>query len=189
MISDCSTLLVSLMQVQCGLGRTGLLWAYEHYGVLPDIMTVAKPLAGGLPIGAVLVTEAVSSSIEFGDHGSTFAGGPLICHAALAVLNRIQEPGFLETVAAKGQFLRGLLTEKLGSNPHVKEVRGMGLLVGVELDVPAGPLVKAALKHGLLALTAGNGNIVRLVPPLVITEDEMKQGVEILLECMTALDS
>lgn len=185
---DESGALLVFDEVQCGLGRTGRLWAHEAYGVQPDILTVAKPLAGGLPIGAVLVTEAVASTIEFGDHGSTFAGGPLVCHAALAVLDRIQEPGFLESIAAKGHLLRSLLSEKLGSNPHVKEVRGTGLLVGVELDVSASPLVKAALDKGLLVLTAGKGNIVRFVPPFIISEQEIRQGVEILLQCMPALE-
>lgn len=174
-------------EVQCGLGRTGQLWAYEAYGVHPDIMTLAKPLAGGLPIGAVLVTEAVASVITPGDHGSTFAGGPLVCHAALAVLERIQEAGFLKNVAAKGDLLRSLLREKLGTNGHVKEVRGTGLIVGVELDVPAAPVVKEALEKGLLVLTAGNGNVIRLVPPLIISEQEIKDAVEILLKCMPSL--
>ncbi|KAH9323548.1 hypothetical protein KI387_018187, partial [Taxus chinensis] len=141
-------------EVQCGLGRTGKLWAYEAYDVQPDIMTLAKPLAGGLPIGAVLVTEMVAAAIGPGDHGSTFAGGPLVCHAALAVLDRIQETGFLESVARKGQFLKDLLTKKLGTNVHVKEIRGSGLLVGIELDVSASPLAVAALHAGLLILTA-----------------------------------
>lgn len=174
--------------MQCGLGRTGQLWAHEAYGVPPDILTVAKPLAGGLPIGAALVTEAVASSIEFGDHGSTFAGGPLVCHAALAVLNRIQEPGFLESIVTKGHLLRSLLSEKLGTNVHVKEVRGTGLLVGVELDVLASPLVKIALEKGLLVLTAGKGNILRLLPPLIISEQEIRHGVEILSQCMSVLE-
>ncbi|KAG0615420.1 hypothetical protein M758_5G039900 [Ceratodon purpureus] len=174
-------------EVQCGLGRTGLLWAHQAYGVIPDIMTLAKPLAGGLPIGAVLVTEAVASTIAAGDHGSTFAGGPLVCQAALAVLDRIQAPGFLEHVAAKGGMLRSRLREKIGSHPHVKEIRGVGLLVGVELDVPAAPLVEAALKAGLLILTAGNGNVVRLAPPLTISEAELNQAVDILAGCMHSL--
>ena len=98
-------------------------------------MTLAKPLAGGLPIGAVLVTERVASAINFGDHGSTFSGSPLICNAALAVLEKFSEPSFLASAAKKGQHLKQILTQKLGHNPHVKEVRGLGLIVGIELDV------------------------------------------------------
>lgn len=131
------------MQVQCGLGRTGHLWAHEAFGVAPDMMTLAKPLAGGLPIGVVLTTERVAAAISSGDHGSTFAGGPLVCHAALAILDKIQNSIFLAGVTRKGFYLKDLLLKKLGGNPHVKEVRGFGLIVGIELDVQASPLVNA----------------------------------------------
>ncbi|KAL5977222.1 hypothetical protein ACLOJK_021565 [Asimina triloba] len=185
---DAGALLV-FDEVQCGLGRTGHLWAHEAYGVYPDIMTLAKPLAGGLPIGVVLTTERVAAAMSFGDHGTTFAGGPLVCHAALAVLDKIQKPGFLASVSKKGEYFKKLLVEKIGSNPHVKEVRGVGLIVGIELDVPASPLVDACRNLGLLILTAGKGNVVRLVPPLVISERELEQAAEILLEGMPSLDS
>lgn len=176
-------------EVQCGLGRTGYLWAHELFGVYPDIMTLAKPLAGGLPIGAVLVTERVSAAIKPGDHGSTFAGSPLVCNAAIAVLDKISNPDFLASVSRKGQYFKELLAKKLGGNPHVKEVRGKGLIIGIELDVPAGPLVDACRESGLLILTAGKGNVVRLVPPLVISEQELETGAEILLKCLPALDA
>ncbi|KAH9610971.1 hypothetical protein KSS87_005843 [Heliosperma pusillum] len=175
-------------EVQCGLGRTGHLWAHEPYDVYPDIMTLAKPLAGGIPIGAVLVTERVSTAINPGDHGSTFAGGPLACNAAITVFDKIANPDFLSSVSKKGRYFIDLLTKKLGGNRHVKEVRGKGLIVGIELDVPAGPLVDACLKSGLLILTAGKGNVVRLVPPLIISEQELEAGAEIILKCMSALD-
>ncbi|XP_015647999.1 acetylornithine aminotransferase, mitochondrial [Oryza sativa Japonica Group] len=148
-------------EVQCGLGRTGYLWAYEAYGVVPDIMTLAKPLAGGLPIGVVLVTEKVASAINYGDHGTTFGGGPLVCQAALTTLDKIQKPGFLAEVAKKGENFKQLLSTKLSGNAHVKEIRGIGLIVGIELDVPAGPLVDACLDRGVIVLTAGKGNVVR----------------------------
>lgn len=176
-------------QVQCGLGRTGHLWAHEAFGVTPDIMTLAKPLAGGLPIGAVLTTERVAAAISSGDHGSTFAGAPLVCHAALAVLDKIRQPSFLASVAKKGLYLKELLIQKLGDCPHVKEVRGLGLIVGIELDVQASPLVDACRDAGLLVLTAGKGNVVRLVPPLVISEKELEQGAEVLRECLSVLDA
>lgn len=175
-------------QIQCGLGRTGHLWAHEALGVTPDIMTLAKPLAGGLPIGVVLTTERVAAAISSGDHGSTFAGGPLICHAALAVLDKIQNPNFLASVSRKGLYLKELLLKKLGENPHVKEVRGFGLIVGIELDVQASPLVNACRDAGLLVLTAGKGNVVRLVPPLVISEQELEYAVEVLSACLPSLD-
>ncbi|XP_052176183.1 acetylornithine aminotransferase, mitochondrial [Diospyros lotus] len=174
-------------EVQCGLGRTGYLWAHEAYGVFPDMMTLAKPLAGGLPIGAVLVAEKVAASINFGDHGSTFAGAPLVCNAAITVLDKISNPELLASVSKKGTYLKEMLIQKLGGNSHVKEVRGMGLIIGIELDVAASPLVDACRNAGLLVLTAGKGNVVRLVPPLIISEQELSRAVDILLECLPAL--
>lgn len=109
-------------QVQCGLGQTGHPWAHEAFGVMPDIMTIAKPLAGGIPIGVVLTTERVAAAISTGDHGSTFAGGPLVCHASLAVLSKIQEPSFLTSVTRKGHYLKELLVNKLGGNMHVVDL-------------------------------------------------------------------
>lgn len=176
------------LQVQCGLGRTGYLWAHEAYGVFPDIMTLAKPLAGGLPIGAVLVSERVAAAMKPGDHGSTFAGGPLVCNAAIAVLDKISKPGFLADVSKKGQYFKELLMQKLRGNSHVREVRGLGLIIGIELDISASPLVEACRNSGLLILTAGKGNVVRLVPPLIISEQELERAAEILLECIPVLD-
>lgn len=167
-------------EVQCGLGRTGKLWAWEHFGVQPDMMTLAKPLAGGLPIGAVLVTQAVADVMSPGDHGSTFAGNPLVCHAAEAVVDIITEEGFLEDVTRKGEKLRAGLESALGSNPHVKQVRGLGLIVGVQLDVPAGDLCKKCWDAGLIVITAGKGDVVRLVPPLVVSDADIDLCIEML---------
>ncbi|KAJ6919078.1 hypothetical protein NC651_013128 [Populus alba x Populus x berolinensis] len=184
---DAGALLV-FDEVQCGLGRTGCLWAHEAYGIFPDIMTLAKPLAGGLPIGAALVTERVASSINYGDHGSTFAGGSLVCNAALAVLEKISKPEFLASVSKKGLYLKEILQQKLGRNSHVKEIRGLGFIIGIELDVPASPLVSACRDSGLLVLTAGKGNVVRLVPPLTVTEQELRLASDILQNAMSVLD-
>ncbi|XP_071693236.1 acetylornithine aminotransferase, chloroplastic/mitochondrial-like [Rutidosis leptorrhynchoides] len=175
-------------EVQCGLGRTGYLWAHEAYDVTPDIMTLAKPLAGGLPIGATLVTERVNAAINYGDHGSTFAGGPLVCAAAIAVFDKISNPTFLASVVKKGDYLKEILQKKLGGNLHFKEIRGFGLIVGIELDVSATPLVDACRESGLLILTAGKGDIVRLVPPLTISEQELDQAVDIMHKCFHVLD-
>lgn len=177
-----------ILQVQCGLGRTGYLWAHEAYGVFPDMMTLAKPLAGGLPIGTVLVTERVASAIKYGDHGSTFAGNLLVCSAALAVLDKISKPDFLSSVSKKGLYFKELLKQKLGGNRHVKEIRGIGLIMGIDLDVSASPLVDACRDSGLLVLTAGKGNVVRLVPPLIITEQELEQAADILCQAISGLD-
>ncbi|KAG8388249.1 hypothetical protein BUALT_Bualt02G0106100 [Buddleja alternifolia] len=175
-------------EVQCGLGRTGFLWAHEAYDVYPDIMTLAKPLAGGLPIGAVLVTEKVATAINYGDHGSTFAGNPLVCNAGIAVLDKISTPSFLASVSEKGQYFKDLLIKKLGQNSYVKEIRGFGLIIGIELDVSASPLVDACQQSGLLVLTAGKGNVVRIVPPLIISKEELDLAAEILVKCFPVLD-
>ncbi|BAT81984.1 Acetylornithine aminotransferase [Vigna angularis] len=185
---ETGTLLV-FDEVQCGLGRTGFLWAHEAYGIFPDMMTLAKPLAGGLPIGVVLVTERVASSINYGDHGSTFAGNPLVCSAALAVFDKISKPDFLSSVSKKGLYFKELLNQKLGGNQHVKEIRGVGLIIGIDLDIPATPFVDACRNSGLLVLTAGKGNVVRIVPPLIISEKEIEQAVDILFQTLQVLDN
>ncbi|KAG0516767.1 hypothetical protein BDA96_09G031600 [Sorghum bicolor] len=175
-------------EVQCGFGRTGYLWAHEAYGVEPDIMTLAKPLANGIPIGVVLVKEKVAAAINYGDHGTTFGGGPLACQTAITVFDKIMKPGFLAEVSKKGENFKQLLRTKLSGNPHVKEVRGVGLLVGIELDVPAGPLVDACLDAGVIVLTAGKGNVVRLVPPLIISEKELEHAADVIRDCLPVLD-
>ncbi|KXZ52276.1 ARG9 protein [Gonium pectorale] len=167
-------------EVQCGLGRTGKLWGHELYGVHPDIMTLAKPLAGGLPIGAVLLKQHVADVMKPGDHGSTFAGNPLVCHVACSVFDTINKPTFLTAVEQKGHRLREGLKRTMGANPHVKEVRGVGLLVGVQLDMMAGPVVDAARDMGVMAITAGKGDVIRLVPPLVVTDAEIDKACEVL---------
>ncbi len=174
-------------EIQCGLGRTGHLWAHEATGVatgtpvVPDIMTLAKPLANGLPIGAILLTEAVAAAVGPGEHGSTFAGGPVVCRAAQVVFDRISEPGFLAAVAATGDTLRQRLHDL--DSPHVIEVRGAGLLVGVELDTAAAPIMAAARERGLLVINAGD-NVLRLAPPLIISHDHVDEAVAILGECL-----
>jgi acetylornithine/N-succinyldiaminopimelate aminotransferase len=155
-------------EVQCGLGRTGRLFAYEHFGIVPDILTLAKPLGGGLPMGAVLLREELASAIEIGDHGSTFGGNPVAAAAALAVLERLTSPGFLERVLRNGERLLGglrRLARKHGRS--VVDVRGLGLMVGVELRGDAGAVVKGLRDHGILAAKAGD-HVLRLLPPLVI---------------------
>jgi len=169
-------------EVQCGLGRTGKMFAHDHYGVYPDMMTLAKPLAAGLPIGAVLMTEEVASCILPGDHGSTFAGNPLVTRAALTVMDRLEAPEFLPNVNARGEQLMGQLRERLAGNDKVREVRGMGLLVGVQLTQPAGAVVAACREHGLLVLTAGAGDVIRILPPLIVNESEIAQAVDIVVE-------
>ena len=167
-------------EVQCGLGRTGRMFAFQHAGVVPDILTLAKPLGGGLPMGAVLVREELASAIAVGDHGSTFGGNPVAAAASLAVLDRLSSPGFIEGVARRGASLaRGL--RKIGrSHPAlVAEVRGLGLMLGLELKTEAAPVVKALRQRGFLATKAGD-KVLRLLPPLVVKSAEIKAFLEAL---------
>jgi len=164
-------------EVQCGLGRSGTLWAYQGYSVAPDILTVAKPLAGGLPIGAILMRQSVADAIHKGDHASTFAGNPFTTHVANYVVKRVSQPEFLADVQEKGDYLVEMLSEL--NSPHVVEIRGKGLMVGVELDIEAGPIVNHGYERGILLVSAGP-NVVRFVPPLTITRDELAQAVGIL---------
>ena len=162
-------------EVQCGVGRTGAFWAHQHFGVLPDILCSAKPLANGLPIGAVLVSERVAEVIHPGDHGTTFAGGPFVTSVANVVVDRISEPAFLAHVQEMGAYFKQRL-EAL-DNPHIQEVRGRGMMLGVQLDMAAAPVVQAGYQHGLLLLNAG-ADVLRLVPPLIITQEEVDIAIE-----------
>ncbi len=176
--------LLVLDEVQCGLGRTGKLWAHEAYGVAPDIMTLAKPLAGGLPIGATVVTEAVARVMQPGDHGSTFAAGPLVCRAAQVVFDRINQPGFLANVQASGSYLM----DGLGSLPSDKliQIRGVGLLVGVEFAASVKPLISAAAERGLVIINAGE-KVLRLCPPLTVTREQIDSAIEIIGDCVASV--
>jgi predicted acetylornithine/succinylornithine family transaminase len=164
-------------EVQCGLGRSGTLWAYEADGVVPDLMTVAKALGGGLPIGAVVTNERFAEGFEAGDHGSTFAGGPVPCAAGLAVLDIVGDPALLERVRALGERARHVLAEL----PGVVEVRGRGLMLAAELDParaePATALVGRALREERLVLNATGPTTLRLLPPLTITDAELDDAL------------
>jgi len=168
-------------EVQCGLGRTGYLWAHERFGVAPDLMTLAKPLAGGLPIGALLIAEPFGEVLRPGDHGSTFAAGPLVCTAANVVFDEICRPEFLARVRDLGAYLVERLTAL--RSPAISEVRGAGLLVGVELDRPVAPLIRAARDKGLLLINSGE-NVLRLCPPLIISREQIDEAVAVLEELL-----
>jgi acetylornithine/N-succinyldiaminopimelate aminotransferase len=169
-------------EVQCGLGRTGTMFAYQQSGVEPDILTLAKPLAGGLPMGAILLRESIASTIKPGDHATTFGGGPLVSTVALSVVNRVAAPGFLDEVGAKGEYLAQLLGRLL-AHPSVKQVRGVGLMWGIELETEAAPVLARALERGVLVLLAGE-KVIRLLPPLTISRAQLEQGIEVLLEAL-----
>jgi len=165
-------------EVQCGLGRTGRLFAYQHFGVIPDMLCLAKPLAGGLPMGAVLVNQRVAQCIESGDHATTFGGGPLVSAAAVEVLRRIRRTSFLQAVRDKGEFLLERLKQLKQRFPdNVVAVRGLGLMVGVELSFEAAPLLQQFYDHGVLVCTAGE-RVIRVVPPLVINKGQIDTFVQ-----------
>ena len=187
-LCDAADAMLVFDEVQCGLGRTGAMWAHELIpGLEPDLMSMAKPLANGVPIGAVLMKERVAAAISPGDHGSTFAGNPLACAAANAVLDRLLEPGFLDNVNARSVQLRDALAAALKSHPNFKEVRAVGLLVAAQFDVPVTPLVTACRDAGLLVITAGAGDALRLVPPLIVSKEEVDAAVAIIAKCVSVL--
>jgi predicted acetylornithine/succinylornithine family transaminase len=166
--------LLAFDEVQCGLGRTGKMFAYEHAGVVPDILTLAKPLAGGLPMGAILLKDEWADRLHVGDHGSTFGGNPVAAAAALAVLDRLTADGFVESIAQRGEFLIRSLRKLEKRYPRaIAEVRGLGLMVGVELHGDAGPVVKGLRERDVLATKAGD-KVLRLLPPLVVTRADIK---------------
>ncbi|MBW3554163.1 MAG: acetylornithine/succinylornithine family transaminase [Gemmatimonadetes bacterium] len=179
---DAADALLVLDEVQVGLGRTGTLWAHEAAGITPDIMTLAKPLAGGLPMGATLVSEEVASAIRPGDHGSTFGGGPLVARVALAVCRTIGEPTFLASVRARSAQLDRRLAS-MARRPDVLEVRGEGLLRGVEIATSVAAITERALGLGLLVCAAGPST-VRLLPPLTIGAAELDRGMDLLDEAL-----
>jgi acetylornithine/N-succinyldiaminopimelate aminotransferase len=168
-------------EVQCGMGRTGNLWAHEGTGVTPDIMTLAKPLAAGLPIGAILVTQAVADHIKPGDHGSTFAGGPVTTGVAAHVLERVMDPAFLAHVREVGDYLMERLAEI--NSPLITEIRGRGLMVGVEFNVEVAPMVQRGYEEGLLLVNAGT-NVLRLVPPLIAEKQDVDTFIDRLMRIL-----
>ncbi|MEP7284503.1 MAG: aspartate aminotransferase family protein [Chloroflexota bacterium] len=167
--------LLVMDEVQCGLGRTGDLWAHSASGITPDVMTLAKPLAGGLPIGAILVTDRVAATMEAGLHGSTFAGGPLVCAVASYVFDRISTSPFLQHVHETGVYLRERLEEI--NSPHIKEVRGRGLMVGIEMDLDVSKIIAKGYEQGLLMVGSGQ-SVVRLIPPLIAENSHVDTFVE-----------
>jgi acetylornithine/N-succinyldiaminopimelate aminotransferase len=166
-------------EIQCGLGRTGTLFAYEHSGVEPDLLTLAKPIAGGLPMGAILTTEAISSAIKPGDHGTTFGGGPFVASVALHVVSRLGDPTMLAHVAHTGMWLGHQLNQIARRTGRIRDVRGAGFMWGIDVMGTASHVVSEALSAGLLLCSAGEYT-VRLLPPLVATRDDLARGLEIL---------
>jgi acetylornithine/N-succinyldiaminopimelate aminotransferase len=175
--------LLILDEIQCGLGRTGTVFAYEHFGIEPDLLTLAKPLAGGLPMAAVLMTEAVASTIKPGDHGTTFGGGPFVASIANHVFDRVSDPALLEQISANGAWMGEELNEIAHRTSHIRGVRGIGYMWGIDVTGTASHVVNEAFNAGLLVCSAGDYT-VRLLPPLVTTRDELKLGLSLLEEVL-----
>ena len=166
-------------EIQCGLGRTGHLFAYENAGVVPDMLTLAKPLAGGLPMGAVLVSEEIGATIQTGDHGTTFGGGPLVSSVAMHVLERLSDELLLKGVRENGAWLGEQLDGIARRSGKVRAIRGIGFIWGLDVVDAANDIVKRGWEEGLLTLTAGE-HTLRLLPPLVMDRDDLARGLSIL---------
>lgn len=172
-------------EIQCGLGRTGYLYAYERLGVTPDLMTLAKPMAGGLPMGAILATEAIASALQPGEHGTTFGGGPFVATVALHVFERLSDPQLLAHVREVGAWFGEQLHGMATRTGRVRAVRGAGLMWGIDVVEPAGEIIARAREAGLLVVSAGE-HTVRLLPPLISSRDALARGLTILEGVMTA---
>jgi acetylornithine/N-succinyldiaminopimelate aminotransferase len=178
-ICDVHNCLLILDEIQCGLGRTGTFCAHEQCGITPDLMAWAKPLAGGLPMGCILLTDRVAEAIQPGNHGTTFGGGPLLASVACHVVRRLLDPDRLAHVEQMGTYLRGRLKVLQKGCPQIVEVRGRGLMVGVELKRDPAGVIEACAARGLLICKTG-GNAVRLLPPLIVETIHIDEAVGIL---------
>jgi acetylornithine/N-succinyldiaminopimelate aminotransferase len=180
-LCDRHGILLILDEVQTGMGRTGKLFAYEHFGSTPDIMTIAKGLGGGVPIGAMLATEKIASAFQPGSHASTFGGNPLVCAAAVATLDVLLEDGFiLDQCRRMGKYFKKRLEDMKKEFPSIiADIRGMGLLIGMELVRDCAPVIKECMENGVL-INCTAGNIIRFMPPLIVTEKEIDHVIDVL---------
>lgn len=183
-LCDRRGLLLILDEVQVGMGRTGKLFAYEHEGITPDIMTLAKALGGGIPIGAMLARGEVAESFNLGSHGSTFGGNAIACAAGIAVVNTLLHDGVLENCRAMGEYFLSRLHSLKEKFSFIKNVRGKGLILGAELDREGAAIVDACLKEGLL-INCTAGTVLRFIPPLIVTKAELDEGLAILEKVLT----
>jgi acetylornithine aminotransferase len=175
-------------EVQTGIGRTGAWFAYQGYGIDPDVITVAKGLGNGFPVGAMLAKAELKPFLGPGSHGTTFGGNPLAMAVANAVLQELEETSLLSEAEAKGKWLAQTLTEELAGLKEVVAIRSMGLMAGVELNRPVTPLIAALLNMGVVTLPAGE-KVLRLLPPLVVTLEQIKEGVARIKQAICALDA
>ncbi|WP_195321837.1 acetylornithine transaminase [Streptococcus gordonii] len=180
-------ILLIVDEVQTGMGRTGQLYSFEHYGIIPDIVTLAKCLANGLPVGALLGKSSLAPAFGPGSHGSTFGGNKLAMAAALETLHIMKEAGFMEEVRSKSAILLEQLQLAFQDHPKISAVRGLGMMIGIETSASLSKIVEAARQKGLIILTAGE-NVIRLLPPLTISREEIQQGITVLKEVFSEVD-
>lgn len=173
-------------EVQCGMGRSGYLFAYEYFGVVPDVVCMAKGLGGGFPIGAILVNEEKAKAFEPGNHASTFGGNALASTASKYVVNKLVNDNILDNVKEQGKYLKSKLEQLKEKYSFITDVRGIGLMLGMELEFPVSDIINKAIDEGLLLLNSGQ-NIIRFVPPLIITKDEINEGITILDKILTEI--
>lgn len=187
-LCDDKKLLLIVDEVQTGLGRTGKMFAYQHYGITPDVMTLAKALGGGLPIGAMLAKREIADCLTPGSHASTFGGSPLVSKAALAVLRAIQKEKLLANAKEMGEYLKEKLTNLAGKYSLIKEIRGLGLMVGIELNIEGKPIVEECLKNGLL-INCTHERVLRLMPALNVNKKQVDKAVGILDRALATVTS
>lgn len=188
-LCDERDILMILDEIQCGMGRTGTMFAWQRYGVKPDVMTTAKALGCGVPVGAFLMTEKVgANSLVAGDHGTTYGGNPLACAAVSKVIDLFQEQDVLANVNRVGAYLEKRLDELAAEFSCVEERRGAGLMQGLVLDRPVGGIITEAMERGLVLINAGT-SIIRFVPPLVITQEHVDEMISILKKCLQACEA
>ena len=183
-LCDEKDILLILDEIQCGMGRTGEMFAWQRYGVKPDIMTTAKALGCGVPVGAFLMTEKVGAhSLASGDHGTTYGGNPLACAAVSKVLDLFEKGHIIDNVRVVGAYLEEKLGELVDNYDFIETHRGLGLMQGLVFSIPVGDIINRALEKGLILINAGT-NIIRFVPPLVITKENVDEMLAILTECL-----
>jgi acetylornithine aminotransferase/acetylornithine/N-succinyldiaminopimelate aminotransferase len=187
-LADLHGALLVADEIQCGLGRTGDYFAFQKFGVTPDILALAKPIANGLPLGAILTREHVAAAIKPGLHGTTFGGGPLACAVAITVLDTLQRDKLLSNVRRVGQYFRQKLESVKVKHPSVVEARGIGLMLALQLAVPGKDVVDAALARGLV-INCTHDTVLRFLPPFIITEKQVHDGVKLLEQALAEVES
>jgi acetylornithine/succinyldiaminopimelate/putrescine aminotransferase len=187
-LCDRKDVLLIVDEIQCGLGRTGKFFAFEHYGVKPDVLTLAKSLAAGFPLGAVLGNARVAGSLKAGDHGTTFGGGPLACRLALEVLDTIEEENLIDRVMELGRSLKDGLRKLAVRHASIGEIRGMGLMIGVHLGSIAKETVNRLLKKGIIT-NAAHETVLRLLPPFIISNENIDEFLKTLDQVLSDIES